>query len=229
MAQLPVTTIPPFSDPSRLPDCAKQCGPLYDANGACVPPAVAPANAGSYVACFCAHDKVSPFSQGTAGVCDEACNGVNGGLQSVAAWFQGMCATPKTTTARASNPKTTTISGSKPTSAASASANSNSGGGDWISNHWQWVIFIVLLVVGITVIWVGACLWRRRYIRKKDRQQFMGQKHSGSSSHPSWGPTVTGSESVMPMTFNPDAETGAMTEKPQPTKEKTKWFSSRRT
>lgn len=57
-----------------------------------------------------------------------------------------------------------------------------------LSNHWQWVIFIVIMVVGIAGIWIGACIWRRRYLRKKDRQSSLGQKHSGSASRPSWGP-----------------------------------------
>lgn len=47
---------------------------------------------------------------------------------------------------------------------------------------------LVVLVVAIAGIWVGACIWRRRYIKKKDRQTTWGQKQSGSRSHPSWGP-----------------------------------------
>ncbi len=38
-----------------------------------------------------------------------------------------------------------------------------------LSNHYQWVIFLVIMVVAIIGIWVGACIWRRRYVRKKDR------------------------------------------------------------
>lgn len=54
---------------------------------------------------------------------------------------------------------------------------------------------LVVLVVGIAGIWVGACVWRRRHLRKKDRQVTLGQKHSGSASHPSWGPAVQGADS----------------------------------
>lgn len=64
-----------------------------------------------------------------------------------------------------------------------------------MSNHWQWVIFLVVMVVGIAGIWIGACIWRRRYLRRKDRQNTLGQKHSGSAKRPSWGPTVSGSGS----------------------------------
>jgi hypothetical protein len=36
------------------------------------------------------------------------------------------------------------------------------------------VIFLVIMVVAIIGIWVGACVWRRRYIRKKDRAYALG-------------------------------------------------------
>lgn len=49
---------------------------------------------------------------------------------------------------------------------------------------------LVVLIVGIAGIWIGACIWRRRYLRKKDRQSTLGQKHSGSNTNPSWGPPL---------------------------------------
>ena len=55
---------------------------------------------------------------------------------------------------------------------------------------------IVVLVVAIAGIWIGACIWRRRYLKRKDRQTSLGQKHSGSQARPSWGPPVTGSGNV---------------------------------
>ncbi|POR38095.1 Integral membrane protein [Tolypocladium paradoxum] len=88
---------------------------------------------------------------------------------------------------------------------------------------------LVVLVVGIAGIWIGACVWRRRYLRKKDRQTSLGQKHSGSASNPAWGPAVTGSESAAPMTLGRDAGGAAYAEKPRKTKEKKKWTVSQRT
>jgi hypothetical protein len=43
-----------------------------------------------------------------------------------------------------------------------------------LDNHYQWVIFAVIMVVAIVGIWVGACVWRRRYLRKKDRMYALG-------------------------------------------------------
>lgn len=56
------------------------------------------------------------------------------------------------------------------------------------SNHWQWVVMLIVLVVAIAGIWVGACIWRRQYLKKKERQRTWAQKQSGSTNRPSWGP-----------------------------------------
>ncbi|KAF4509203.1 hypothetical protein G6O67_005489 [Ophiocordyceps sinensis] len=227
-AQAPITTIPPFNDAGKLPDCAKRCGPLYDANGACVPPAAPEAAAGSYTACFCGNAKVSPFSKGVTGVCDTACEGNQAGLQSIANWFQGICSAQgggAGDNEKPSNGQTGSKGNQKQSSNTPGPSTGN--GGDWLSNHWQWVIMIVVLVVGIAAIWIGACVWRRRYLRKKDSQMSLPQKHSGSAANPSWGPAIVGSESTTPMTCARDPEQ-SLPEKPKK-KEKKAWTVGRRT
>lgn len=189
----PSTTIPPFQDPAVFPACAINCPPLYDANGACVPPNVPVGNPDTYDSCFCSHGAVAPFSVGVSGVCDAACG--PDGLSSIADWFRDLCdvedgggATGTTSTTTGGAASTTTTGGSSDSDGSGGNSGDGGGGGDWLSNHWQWVIMLVVLVVGIAGIWIGACLWRRRYLKKKDRQSTIGQKQSGSASHPSWGP-----------------------------------------
>ncbi|KAI0176147.1 hypothetical protein GGR52DRAFT_347251 [Hypoxylon sp. FL1284] len=162
----PVTTIVPFGS---LPSCAGQCGPLYDANGACVPPAAPQSDEVTYDKCFCAYDSLQPFKQGTSGVCDAGCAADPGGLTSIQNWFTSFC--NKAATAVAQSTSATSSSTSTPDN----SGNGNGGGGGWISTHWQWVIMIVVVVVGIAGIWVGACIWRRKYLKKKDRMYELGK------------------------------------------------------
>ncbi|CEI40320.1 hypothetical protein FVEN_g1752 [Fusarium venenatum] len=237
-AGAPVTTIVPFNNQQVLPACAAACGPLYDANGACVPPQVA-ADAGpkAYTSCFCLDQRVAAFKTATQGVCDEACGAE--GLSSIAGWFRSMCGTATKTnggsTQQTGQGSTATTAGDSSSTAGSRLSN-NEGGGDWISNHWQWVIMIVVLVVGITAIWVGACIWRRRYLKKKDRQSHLIQKHSGSASRPSWGPGMEASEGGIPYDDEsnrnshglmlPGATAGAVEEEP---KEKKRWIVRDRT
>lgn len=73
----------PFDD---LPSCAADCGPLFDANGACVPPITAEADE----SCFCAHNAVSSFKQGFEGVCDDACSDEED-LIAIQNWYAETC------------------------------------------------------------------------------------------------------------------------------------------
>lgn len=44
-----------------------------------------------------------------------------------------------------------------------------------LSTHSQWVVFLVVVVVAITGIWIGSCVWRKHYLAKKDRQYALGK------------------------------------------------------
>ncbi|EQL00643.1 hypothetical protein OCS_03646 [Ophiocordyceps sinensis CO18] len=215
-AQAPITTIPPFNDAGKLPDCAKRCGPLYDANGACVPPAAPEAAAGSYTP----PPPPKPLPAPTRPAFAATPRSPLSPKESRAAQGGGAGDNEKP-----SNGQTGSKGNQKQSSNTPGPSTGN--GGDWLSNHWQWVIMIVVLVVGIAAIWIGACVWRRRYLRKKDSQMSLPQKHSGSAANPSWGPAIVGSESTTPMTCARDPEQ-SLPEKPKK-KEKKAWTVGRRT
>ncbi|CAK7272344.1 hypothetical protein SEPCBS57363_005083 [Sporothrix epigloea] len=165
MAASPVTTLMPFAS---LPSCATNCGHLYDANGACVPPAVTSGPVAQYASCFCNNALIAPFSTGTAGVCDDACTADAGGLSSIHVWFSSYCAAEQKNLA--TNTATTIPTASATNKGSSGSNSSKSTNHSWFATHYQWVIFIVVMLVGLTSLWIGACVWHRRYLRKKDRQ-----------------------------------------------------------
>ncbi|KAI1459123.1 hypothetical protein F4805DRAFT_102464 [Annulohypoxylon moriforme] len=219
MAQ-PVTTVVPFAS---LPSCAVQCGPLYDANGACVPPAAAQADETTYDSCFCKYDSLQPFSKGTSGVCDNACTGNAAGLSSIQGWFTSFCAKAATATTSSSSSTSTSTSGS--------SSSNNSGGGDWLSNHWKWVIMIVIIVVGIAGIWTGACIWRRKYLKKKDRMYELGKGLPSSVAVNTQGNLVGSgardSNYSNQGAFMSGSGGAGYTEKPK--KERKKWLVTQRT
>ncbi len=41
--------------------------------------------------------------------------------------------------------------------------------------HLRWVVMLIIVFVGIAGIWVGACIWRRKYLKKKDRMYELGK------------------------------------------------------
>lgn len=83
------------------------------------------------------------------------------------------------------------------------------------------------MVVGITGIWIGAAVWRRHYLRKKEGQYALGKnlaRRTGSGQNPYGGPmgreTPTRSGSVQagrPGMFMPGANNDPNTygEKPK--------------
>jgi len=111
---------------NALPPCALDCYKLFDANGACVPPAKPAADLGTYASCFCADARVSALAVGTAGVCPEtACAGVPGGLESIHTWFSTFCAE------NAQQTQPTTTPGGAGSQGSSGSTSSQGPGGDW--------------------------------------------------------------------------------------------------
>ncbi|KAI0013536.1 hypothetical protein F4779DRAFT_400557 [Xylariaceae sp. FL0662B] len=216
---LPSTTIVPFAS---LPSCAVDCGPLYDANGACVPPAAPASDENTYDTCFCAYNSLQPFKKGSSGVCDGACPGDANGLAGIQSWFTDLC-----------NDKAVATSSSAPASSNSGSSGSNQGGGgDWLSNHWRWVIMIIIIGVGIIGIWVGACIWRRKYLKKKDRLYELGKGLPSSVAVNTQGNLVgpgarDSHYSSTPGMFMSGTGGPGYTEKPK--KERAKWNFLRRT
>ncbi|KAL7942543.1 hypothetical protein V8C42DRAFT_331310 [Trichoderma barbatum] len=187
-AQGPVTTIVPFGNRALLPPCAAACGHLYDANGACVPPVVPSNTVGAYIDCFCYDPRLTAFASTTAGVCDSACTDDPKGLASITAWYHSICSI-QPNQGGPGKPSSTSTVGSSTSSGSLTGTNSpqrtNPPSGDWISTHWQWVVMLVILIVGITGIWIGACIWRRRYVRNRElRRQAGGNTESWGSGIP---------------------------------------------
>lgn len=162
------TTLVPFPN---LPGCVQQCGPLWDVNGKCAPANGAGGGPDNIANCFCADDRLKPLLTATTGVCPPSvCNlaGEQAAIGSLQGWYTSFCANRAAPTTSSSN-------SAAPTSGGSSGNRNNQGGGTWLSGHWQWVVFIVVMVIGIAGIWIGACIWRRRYLRKRDRQYALGK------------------------------------------------------
>lgn len=62
---------------------------------------------------------------------------------------------------------------------------------------------LVILVVGIAGIWIGACIWRRRYLRNRELR-----KQAGATD--SWGSGVPAADAAagsIPMTYQDKSTT----------------------
>jgi cytoskeletal protein RodZ len=101
-----------------------------------------------------------------------------------------------------------------------------------LSSHYQWVIFLVIMVVAIVGIWVGACVWRKRYLRNRDRQYALGTNlahatESGRVIPNSGNPGDLQAPGAGMFDPAPISSAGVYNEKPK--KEKKKWVVKHRT
>ncbi|KAK3694369.1 hypothetical protein B0T22DRAFT_506772 [Podospora appendiculata] len=203
------------------------CGPLYDVNGACVPPAAAVADAAAYDNCFCKDARLTAFKAGTAGVCDTACTATPADLGSIQGWYTSFCA-------NIGEAGTTSTSTAVPTPGEVTGPSGNTYGSSWIQGHYQWIIFLVIIIVAIVGIWIGACIWRRRYLRKRDRQFALGHNLAHTTSSGNVVPNASNGDSVhVPGAgmFEPAplVSAGIYDDREKPKKEKRKWIVRERT
>ena len=92
------------------------------------------------------------------------------------------------------------------------------------------------MIVGIAGIWIGACFWRKRYLRRKDRQYALGKRLAHVTESGRVVPNASQAASIhVPGAgmFNPAPITSAgvydQPEKPAKTKTKKKWIVNERT
>jgi len=157
----PDGVIVPFT--SDLPPCASYCGPLFDVQGACGPPKLPAVDQ----SCFCTDSRLTPFdSAGTTGVTNVcgtsspfSCTATSD-LQAIITWYDQYCGSKSTITT------TTAAGGAVSTSTVTATPSHQT----WLGGHWKWVVMLVVIFFSIVIGWVSACLLRRRYIKKKERE-----------------------------------------------------------
>ncbi|TVY59228.1 hypothetical protein LCER1_G000217 [Lachnellula cervina] len=134
-AQTANGAIVPFS---TLPTCATKCGPLYDVQGACAPPAQTSVNQN----CFCTDTRLTPFLQGTsnvASVCGAASCSSDSDLQALQTWYEGYCKSTSGGTSTTAGGATTTT-GAAGSSTKTSSGSSGSGSKSTDANPPSWYV-----------------------------------------------------------------------------------------
>ncbi|TVY68632.1 hypothetical protein LSUE1_G006265 [Lachnellula suecica] len=126
--------------------------------------------------CFCADARLTPFSTSTAdieSICGGSCTAASD-LTALQTWYEGFCKSTGTTTTAAGGAATATgTSAGSATTSSSGSSGVASGSGKaptWIAAHWKWVVMLIVLFVAITLGWTLAILFRRRYLRKREKE-----------------------------------------------------------
>lgn len=192
----PQGPIIPTTATSRFPGCALSCVTLLQAQQICMPPNTPQASQLVYDQCFCNSAFLTPFRTSPDILCIQDCS-LAADRQLLQAWFNGFCQTvangvdPTTLTATqpagtpvasapttASSPtvsvSTVTSGTARATITATGTPNTTSTSAHrdpWINTHWQWVLMLIILALGLSgLAWLAVWL-KRRHRRKIDSQR----------------------------------------------------------
>ncbi|KAK4691999.1 hypothetical protein P7C71_g5121, partial [Lecanoromycetidae sp. Uapishka_2] len=167
--------------PSSFPSCAQQCSLLQQAATSCM------SNPTAAQSCFCQSALLSQlYGASPVSICSQCSAAdmltIQNGYKSTckaegapAAANVAVPASPSTTTTTSATSKTTTSATTSPTAGAAVpnqqdTSTTNPPSGPWMSTHWKWVVMIVVLAVGLSILAIGGALLHRRYHNKREAQ-----------------------------------------------------------
>ncbi|MCJ1441744.1 MAG: hypothetical protein MMC23_002236 [Stictis urceolatum] len=166
--------------PTTLPACAQTCPILQQALQSCQ------ANPQAAASCFCQSGLLQPIRTAGTNICNTVCQAAD--WTTISNWFKQYCANPANpgqgqaggqTTTTATKPTKTTATTTAPTDQAAATSSDASylgsddinrpeSGSQWWSNHWEWVLMVIILVIAFTAIGVGGSIWYKRRKRRRE-------------------------------------------------------------
>ncbi|EED18561.1 integral membrane protein [Talaromyces stipitatus ATCC 10500] len=191
----------PSAATSNFPACGLQCQLLLEAQSACVPPQARVSNTDTYVSCFCQSSLISglPYTASMCPTCTSASD-----QQLLINWYKSYCAggfrstltntatattsTVSRTTSTTSTTSTTTAPARKGTSSSSTGVSSDSK--SWFSTHWQWVLMLIILVIGFSALAAGAVWLKKRLDAKQPGLYHGDDRRDGGASGGGGGPAA---------------------------------------
>ncbi|RKF60583.1 putative integral membrane protein [Erysiphe neolycopersici] len=172
-------TIVPFS--STLPACASNCGPLFDVQGKCVPPVTKTVD----IKCFCSDTRLKPLKSGISGVstvCGATSCTSETDLETIRKWYTTFCVNTGISSENGDGDTAPASDGNISTHQSSwyVKASQNfwlqtyqNTYSDRMAGHVRWVVMLIIIFALITGSWIAACIYRRRYLRRKEKQTQM--------------------------------------------------------
>ncbi|KAH0365943.1 hypothetical protein KCU65_g5659, partial [Aureobasidium melanogenum] len=169
---------------SALPSCAQQCTILQNAQTGCIPPAAPVTDATIYESCFCQSGYLTTLKAAGSTICSDVCDASD--VAKIASWYQSNCAdngvaaaakvsagtttdsTTTTTASTASSTQSTSTSTSSSSSQGTSSSQETDPHHDWWTDHWKWIVMLIVVFVGLATLTTIFVLLRRRYRRRQD-------------------------------------------------------------
>ncbi|CAG7930466.1 unnamed protein product [Penicillium olsonii] len=185
-------SILPSAASSSFPQCGLTCSALTNAQTSCES-----GTSDSWASCFCQSSLLTGLKS-SGSVCASCSSDDQATLST---WYNNYCksggtsaSTTSATSATASSTATATGTASK----ANANSSTTEEKKSWWSTHYQWVIMLIVLLIGFSIIGAVGVWFKRRYDAKRPNLYHGGSTGALSTASPprdaAWGPT----EPVMP-------------------------------
>ncbi|KAE8356670.1 hypothetical protein BDV28DRAFT_83249 [Aspergillus coremiiformis] len=152
------TSLLPSAASGSFPSCALSCPILQQAQSACIPPSAPPNGRPTYVSCFCQSALITQLHNTPDGTCTDTCTSA-ADRSILKTWYNDFCSSGGDN------------KGASPSDAAAATSTAKSQNTypppkSWWSSHFQWVIMIIILIVGFSALTVLGVWLKRRHDAK---------------------------------------------------------------
>ncbi|PYI15794.1 hypothetical protein BO86DRAFT_395697 [Aspergillus japonicus CBS 114.51] len=167
VAHAQTVAILPSAASSSFPSCGLTCSVLLQAQSDCLPPAAPQTDSATYASCFCHSHNLTELHTSSNAVCDDTCTNASD-RSLIQTWYNNYCAVGASLadadTTNKEEEKWQAHSAQSVTKirAYRRTAASNA----WWSTHYKWVIMVIILVVGFSIISVVGVWAKRRHDRK---------------------------------------------------------------
>ncbi|KAJ5787652.1 hypothetical protein N7457_002642 [Penicillium paradoxum] len=159
----------PTSASSSFPQCGLSCTTLTNAQTSCES-----GDSSSWTSCFCQSALLTGLK--TSGSICASCSAAD--QVTLSTWYNNYCNSGGKDTGAT---KTKAAAGATSTSTSSANSTKSASGTEekksWWSSHYRWVIMLIVLVIGFSIIAVVGVWLKRRHDAKRPHLY-----HGGSSS-----------------------------------------------
>ncbi|KAL5359254.1 hypothetical protein BJX96DRAFT_174198 [Aspergillus floccosus] len=177
------TTLVPTAASDTFPQCALSCSALNSAQSLCIPPTAPATGRSTYVTCFCQSNLLVQLKTSPDGTCNDVCTDASD-RTTLQKWFSDFCASggnlqsTDNTDNSNNNANANANTNTNAASTATAKAHNNSPAPpSWWSGHYQWVVMVIVLIIGFALLTVLGVWLKRRHDAK-----YPGLYHGASGS-----------------------------------------------
>ncbi|PKY04696.1 hypothetical protein P168DRAFT_289569 [Aspergillus campestris IBT 28561] len=179
------TQLIPATGSKIFPQCATTCNNLKQAQTLCVPPTAPATGKTGYVSCFCQSNLLLGLKNSADGICDDTCSSP-ADKNTLKKWYSDYCSSggnipensgDKNDDSKGDNKKDNDNDNKDNNNDDKGSNKADSNDGShkkvedppsqsWIAGHYQWVIMVVVLIVGFAALAVFGVWLKRRHDAK---------------------------------------------------------------